>query len=110
MHPSIFGSTNSGPTYPSYTLKRNRSSEDDFAPLPNLRGDLILQVFTHKSMRRPGVSPDEYNDNERLVDLGKSAFEASFSRYFFYKRPMLKAYEIAVSPHGTLILISHIPL
>ncbi|KAF9527781.1 hypothetical protein CPB83DRAFT_855615 [Crepidotus variabilis] len=63
--------------------------------LPILSGDLILQVYTHKSLRQPGVSPEHYGDNERLGCVGKPAFEMELTRYLFKKRPMLKAEDLA---------------
>ncbi|TFK36878.1 hypothetical protein BDQ12DRAFT_736619 [Crucibulum laeve] len=65
-------------------------------PLPKIGGDLILQVFTHKSLRRKTGSdnPEHYGDNERLSELGKIALEATVTNYLFMKRPFLTAAEM----------------
>jgi len=89
---------------PSTTsLKRTRSTNGDrrqfntsrVPPLPPINNDLLLQVFTHKSLRRPNVSPNHYGDNERLSDLGETAFELTMTNILFGKRPFLNASEIA---------------
>jgi len=85
------------------TLKRTRSLERKFdrtrvPPLPPLQsGDLILQVFTHKSLRRPKVSPADYGDNERLSELGKAALDVATTNALFQKRPYLEVADISVS-------------
>jgi len=65
--------------------------------LPRLNSDLLLQVFTHKSLRRPNVSPADYGDNERLGDLGKTAFDVAVTFALFERRPLLQASEIHAS-------------
>ena len=68
-------------------------------PLPKLTGDIILDVFTHRSLRFPGapISEDsEYGDNERLAVLGEKALETAVTDTLFKKRPMLKAADIEV--------------
>ena len=82
-------------------LKRTRSENQrkfNAPPLPEIKsGDLILQVFTHKSLRRPNVTPEQYGDNERLADLGKVVLDAAITRTLFNIRPILQAAEISVS-------------
>lgn len=88
----------------SNPLKRTRSENHrtrfntSFAPpLPQItNGDLILQVFTHKSLRRPNTTPEQYGDNERLADLGKVVFDVAITRNLFHSRPILQAAEISV--------------
>lgn len=65
-------------------------------PIPPLKNDLVLQVHTHKSLRRSDVSPDKFDDNERLIELGKAVFDLSLTRYLFHRRPMLKGPDLAV--------------
>ena len=65
-------------------------------PLPPLAGDTLLQVMTHKSLRRKGVPADQFDDNERLIILRKAAFQLVLSRYLFQKRPLMKAEDLAV--------------
>ncbi|KJA25860.1 hypothetical protein HYPSUDRAFT_134007 [Hypholoma sublateritium FD-334 SS-4] len=102
---------NSIPTTPVYpsgnsfatTLKRTRSVEgaprkfDAFRIplLPQINGDVALQVFTHISLRRPGASPANYGDNGRLADLGRNLFELVVTDILFRQRPMLQAVEIS---------------
>jgi dsRNA-specific ribonuclease len=95
-----------GTVYPTIylptTLKRTRSLERKFdrtrVPLlPPLQSDLILQVFTHKSLRRPKVSPADYGDNERLSELGKVALDVATTHALFLKRPYLEVADISVS-------------
>ena len=82
-------------------LKRTRSENKikfNAPPLPQIKsGDLILQVFTHKSLRRPNATPEQYGDNERLADLGKVVLDAAITRTLFNIRPILQAAEISVS-------------
>jgi dsRNA-specific ribonuclease len=56
---------------------------------------LILQVFTHKSLRRPKISPADYGDNERLSDLGKAALDVALTHALFRRRPYLEAADIS---------------
>ncbi|KAF9479708.1 hypothetical protein BDN70DRAFT_834000 [Pholiota conissans] len=80
-------------------LKRSRSLDhiprnfnaSRIPPLPRINGDLALQVFTHKSLRRPNVSPADYGDNERLADLGRTMCEFAITQALFEYRPMMRA-------------------
>ncbi|GLB35985.1 putative double-stranded RNA binding motif containing protein [Lyophyllum shimeji] len=80
----------------SAPLKRPRPA--DFSgqapPLPKVSSDLILQVFTHISLRRSTGRAEDYGDNERLIQLGKAALDASVTCALFNKRPMLNTPEI----------------
>ena len=86
-------------------LKRTRSVEGSprkfdasrIPLLPRINGDVALQVFTHISLRRPGASPANYDDNGRLADLGRNLFELALTDILFRQRPMLQATEISVS-------------
>ncbi|KAF4623521.1 hypothetical protein D9613_002139 [Agrocybe pediades] len=62
--------------------------------LPRLNDDLLLQVFTHKSLRRPGASPADYGDNEGLGELGRTAFDLGLTGTLFRRRPILHVSEI----------------
>lgn len=92
----------------SSNLKRSRSgasgASGSFVPaaaLPKIHSsDLVLKVFTHKSLRRATHSStnlDEFDDNERLVELGKAALDVAVAHVLFNKRPMLKPSEMSVS-------------
>lgn len=87
----------------STSLKRARD-EKQLPPLPKLTSELILQVYTHVSLRRQtGVGPEEYGDNERLIELGKAVLDALVTNVLFNRRPMLKAGEICVSLRWSLL-------
>ena len=83
-------------------LKRPRSSSntmESYPAAPKLRGDIILEVFTHKSLRFPGApinEDSEFGDNERLSVLGEKVLELAVTFALFNKRPMLKVDEIEV--------------
>jgi len=92
----------------SSNLKRSRSgasgSSGSFVPavaLPKIHSsDLVLRVFTHKSLRRATHSStnlDDFDDNERLAELGKAALDVAVAHVLFNKRPMLKPSEMSVS-------------
>jgi len=78
------------------SLKRARD-EKRLPPLPKLTSELILQVYTHISLRRLSDNgPEEYGDNERLTELGKAVLDALITYVLFSKRPMLGVAEICV--------------
>lgn len=67
--------------------------------IPRLSGDLILTVFTHRSLRFPGAPMDddsEYGDSDRLAVLGEKALDIAVTDALFRKRPMLKSNELRV--------------
>jgi hypothetical protein len=82
-----------------HTLKRHRSpgNINGVPPLPELTGDVLLEVFTHRSLRFSGAPMnDEFGDSERLAILGAEVMELITTYCLFCKRPMLKADEIEV--------------
>ncbi|KAJ7139951.1 hypothetical protein C8R44DRAFT_765865 [Mycena epipterygia] len=73
-------------------LKRIHSSQTLVVPeLPKLGGDTLLQVFTHKSLRRAGQPTF---DNERLSVLGEKFLELLLTDALLGQRPMLTTSEI----------------
>lgn len=78
-------------------------------PIPKLNGDIILDVYTHRSLRFPGAPLDqdsEYGGGERLAVLGEKVLEAAVTDALFRKRPMMKGTEIDVSsvpPQSTIV-------
>ncbi|KAF9457353.1 hypothetical protein BDZ94DRAFT_1326346 [Collybia nuda] len=78
------------------TLKRTRPAESisRAPPLPKITSELILQVYTHISLRRASDNPEEYGDNERLITLGTVALDAAITDAFFNKRPTLKTSDL----------------
>ncbi len=71
----------------------------NLSPLPKLTGEIILEVFTHRSLRFPGAPSNEdseFGDNTRLAALGEKILEAAVTDTLFRKRPMLSAVDIEV--------------
>src|ERR1700722_19681427 len=66
-------------------LKRVRSGH--VPGIPQIKGDIILEVFTHSSL---------HGNNERLAERGKTILEAVITRLLFDKRPLLNASEMRV--------------
>ena len=67
--------------------------------LPKIAGDvdLLLDVYTHKSLRFGGAPlNDEYGDTERLAELGHRVLDLAVTFHFYARKPMLSASEIAV--------------
>jgi len=93
--------SSNSPSHSTPTLstprKRTRSFTMDTIPsLPKITGDIILEVFTHRTLRFPGAPPasEEYGDNERLAELGAKALDTAVTYALFCKRPMLTAAEL----------------
>lgn len=94
---------------PAISIKRPRSPsrandahlEAQFEKpfIPRLNGiEMILQVFTHKSLRRPAVDPNaDLYDNERLSALGEKVVESAVTYCLFAKRPILTVEEMTAS-------------
>jgi dsRNA-specific ribonuclease len=78
---------NSATTTNHLTLKRARSVHDARPIIPKLRGDVILQVFTHRSLR---------GYDERLPELGSTVLDAIVTHILFSKVPPLRVSEIQV--------------
>lgn len=89
------------------TLKRTRPEDrsSPFPPLPKINSELILQVYTHISLRRLDAPPDDYGDNERLARLGEMVLDATVTYALFNKRPMLNTQEIRVSSQASCLPI-----
>lgn len=86
----------------SQSLKRSFSRQSEcgveIPELPVLNGDLILDVFTHPSIKKSGPSFEPiYGDNTRLAALGQKALELAVTETLFkLKDPMLGVKDIAV--------------
>ncbi len=102
LEPSISAYMNVALQNPSH--KRTRpipqkwGSQDNLPPLPKISGDIILQVFTHRSLQRShGGTLEDNSDNQRLAVLGKAALEAVVTHLLFKHKPsMLATSEIRV--------------
>lgn len=82
------------------SLKRTRSPVLDAPPeelpvLPKLSGHILLEVFTHKSLRLACNAP--FRDNERLSVLGREILEMMTTQLLFFRKPKLTVHQIEVS-------------
>ncbi|KAG6817954.1 hypothetical protein H0H87_012422 [Tephrocybe sp. NHM501043] len=68
----------------------------DLPPLPKIDGDtdIILDVYTHRSLRPNLVMNDDYGDTDRLAEFGDRILRLAVTYHYFSKRPMLQANEI----------------
>ncbi|KAF8898922.1 ribonuclease III domain-containing protein [Infundibulicybe gibba] len=64
--------------------------------LPKITGELILQVFTHKSLRRKTGHPSDYEDNERLIELGTKVLDTAITFCLFSQTPLLTVRELSI--------------
>ncbi|KAG5637643.1 hypothetical protein H0H81_003720 [Sphagnurus paluster] len=69
-------------------------------PLPKIEGDidLVLDIYTHSSLRFPSGPDslnDDYGDTDRLAELGSRILDLAVTFHFYSKKPMLTANEIA---------------
>lgn len=81
------------------SLKRSRANS--LPSLPKIKGEIILQVFTHHSLRR---GPD-LEDNARLCALGSTALDAAVTFSLFQMRPMEDTATMSVSIVSLAVLI-----
>ncbi|KAL0580819.1 hypothetical protein V5O48_001195 [Marasmius crinis-equi] len=63
-------------------------------PLPKISGDYVLQVFTHKSLRRSEDASHELEDNERLSVLGAKVLDMAVTHVLFKRTPLKKSEEL----------------
>jgi dsRNA-specific ribonuclease len=69
-------------------------------PFPKIDGhhDLLLDVYTHKSLRFSGAPlNEEYGDTDRLAILGEKVLDLAVTSYLFSRKPILPAPEIDAS-------------
>ncbi|CAK5280577.1 unnamed protein product [Mycena citricolor] len=67
-------------------------------PLPKITGDvdIILDVYSHESLKMGDERNIDYGDTGRLIELGEKAIQMALTFHFFNKRPMLDVEEIQV--------------
>lgn len=79
-------------------------------PIPEIGGDvdLLLEVYTHASLRHPSHSQmnAEYGDTDRLAELGASALDLAVTNYFYSMRPFLSGTEINVCVYASFFLVT----
>ncbi|KAG5342030.1 hypothetical protein C0989_005710 [Termitomyces sp. Mn162] len=65
-------------------------------PLPKIEGDvdLLLDVYTHSSLRYGVSMNEEYGDTDRLAELGHRILDLAVTFHYFSKRPILPATEV----------------
>jgi len=89
----------------STSLKRTRSGEysrtsnsvSELPCLPEINSELVLEVYTHESLRPPNsVAEDMFTDNRRLERLGEKVLATAVVCALFSKRPLLSGEEIKV--------------
>ena len=70
----------------------------DWPPLPSIDDpELLLQVYTHKSLQfEEQENVQDIGNNERLEDLGAKVLELAITQRLFSKKPLLSAEELAV--------------
>ncbi|KAF9270035.1 hypothetical protein L218DRAFT_952228 [Marasmius fiardii PR-910] len=91
------GNATTAPTQPSAPAPL------ELPPLPKISGECLLQVYTHKSLRRSeDVSPEEFEDSERLSVLGERVLSAAVTLLLFRRRPMKSREEIELSTKDIL--------
>ena len=69
-------------------------------PIPEIGGDvdLLLEVYTHASLRDPNHTQmnAEYGDTDRLAELGAGALDLAVTNYFYSVKPFLSVTDIRV--------------
>lgn len=85
------------------------TQDNSLPPLPKISGDIILQVFTHKSLQRShGGTLEENSDNQRLAVLGNAALEAVVTHALFKHKPTLALSEIRVRIPPRIQYLAHL--
>ncbi|KAJ7492484.1 hypothetical protein FB451DRAFT_1218482 [Mycena latifolia] len=66
-------------------------------PLPKIDGevDIILDIYSHESLKGQYGMNEEYGDTNRLIELGARVLDMALTVHQFHKRPMLTADEIS---------------
>ncbi|KAF5352755.1 hypothetical protein D9756_006062 [Leucocoprinus leucothites] len=97
-------------TFSAASLKRPRSgefprtstSELDIPRLPKIGADLVLEVYTHESLRPPNTTkPEDFLDNRRLAKLGEKVLDTAVTLALLKKQPFLSGEDI----EGGMILV-----
>lgn len=86
------------------SLKRTRSgelprpsTEIQIPRLPDINADLVLQVYTHESLRPPNATKaEDFTDNTRLAKLGETVLDTAVTLALFKRQPLLSGEEIKV--------------
>jgi len=70
-------------------------------PIPEIGGDvdILLDVHTHASLRRPSSLTQmnkEYGDLDRLAELGANSLDLAVTQYLYSLRPFLSGRDMQV--------------
>ncbi|KAF8641655.1 hypothetical protein AX16_009881 [Volvariella volvacea WC 439] len=77
--------------------RQERDYDLSIPSLPMLQSpDIILTVFTHKSLQSPGPSAN-FDANQGLAALGESVLDTVVTKILFSRRPMLSGDQIVES-------------
>ncbi|OJA19554.1 Ribonuclease 3, partial [Rhizopogon vesiculosus] len=72
-------------------------------PLPSIQGELMLDVYTHRSMLSKEVDESTPHGNtERLAELGNSVLSMIVMYTLFSEKPMLPAHDLKMRKSNTL--------
>ena len=76
-------------------------------PLPPIQGELMLEVFTHKSLDSEQGAPtaDEHGGSSRLATLGKRVLESVVMTTLFQRQPLYSATQLSVSRISTVAIV-----
>ncbi|KAJ3910123.1 ribonuclease III domain-containing protein [Lentinula edodes] len=85
--------TNTGDRGSSYEQSDQSISHSGVPPLPKINGDTLLQVLTHRSLRRQDDALENF-DNERLAELGATVLDTAITVALFHRRPVLSGLEM----------------
>ncbi|KAF8913150.1 hypothetical protein CPB84DRAFT_1957520 [Gymnopilus junonius] len=68
----------------------------DLPPLPKIDGDfeLMLDIYTHSSVRTNPTMTEDYGDTERLAELGAKVLDLVITYHLYSERPFLTAKNI----------------
>lgn len=79
------------------TTTTPKVSAEKLPELPKI-GDLVLEVFTHRTLRIEGsVVSNAFSDNERLSEVGEMALNLAVTNYLYHKQPVIESTGIPVS-------------
>ena len=76
----------------------------DLPPLPKIDGDfeLMLDVFTHRTVRMTSGMVEDYGDTQRLAELGSKVFDLVTTYHLYSERPFLTAEDMQVTLERTI--------
>ncbi|KII93595.1 hypothetical protein PLICRDRAFT_35823 [Plicaturopsis crispa FD-325 SS-3] len=70
------------------------TSSDRIPALPQISGELMLDVFTHRTLVFPGAPTPAHGGSERLAELGARMLDMAVTLYLFSQTELLSVDEI----------------